>query len=138
MIGGGQRAGDGRAGAVRSLRSEEDLDGFFKAALEEVIVAGERNGRLGAYARFEGQVEAVDRVEEEERADTFVEIVAGAAEAVERGRFALQVCESCGAAVGVERAVAERGVGRGDDAGELAHGRLSPGRRQLAHCEQLD
>ena len=79
----------------------------------------------------------MDRIEEEERADAFVEIVARAAEAVEGGGFALQVRQSGGAAKGVERAVAERGVGRGDDAGELAHGRLSPGRRQLAHGQQL-
>src|ERR1039457_2734222 len=116
-----QRAGDGRAVAVCGLRRQEDFDGFFKAATEEVIIAAEWNRRLGADARFEGQVEAVDRVKEEESADTFVEIVAGAAETVEGGGFALQLCEGGGAAKGVEREVANGRVGRGDDAGELAH-----------------
>ena len=52
------------------------------------------------------QVEAVDRVEEEQRADALVEVVAGAAEAVERLALGEQLFERQLAAQRVERAVA--------------------------------
>ena len=108
VIGGGQRAGNGRAGAVGGLRRQEDFDRFFKPALQQVLVAAERNQRLRADARLERQVEAVDGVEEKQRAHAFVKIVAGAAEAVQGGAFVLQVRQRGGAAEGVQRAIAER------------------------------
>ena len=73
VIGGGQRAGDGGAGAVGGLRREEDLDGFFEAALQQVIVAAKGMRAWRADAGLEGQVEAVDGVEEKQGADAFVE-----------------------------------------------------------------
>ena len=41
-IAGGQSAGDRGAGTVFGLRGEKDFDGFFEAALEQVLIAGER------------------------------------------------------------------------------------------------
>ncbi len=46
MIGGGERAGEGGAGTVGRLGREKNLDGFFEAALQQVIVAGETGWTL--------------------------------------------------------------------------------------------
>ena len=42
-VGGGQRAGDGRARPVGGLGRQEDIDGLLEAALQQVGVAGEGN-----------------------------------------------------------------------------------------------
>ena len=47
MIGGGQGARNRRAGTVGGLCREEDFDGLFKAALQQMIVTAERDGSLG-------------------------------------------------------------------------------------------
>ena len=44
-VAGGQRAGDGGAGSALGLRGQEDIDGLFEAALEQVGVSGEGNRR---------------------------------------------------------------------------------------------
>ena len=44
-VGGGQGAGDGGARPVGGLRGEEDVDGLFEAALQQVGIAGEGNRR---------------------------------------------------------------------------------------------
>ena len=60
----------------------------------------------------QGQVEAVDGVEEEEGAHALVEVVAGAAEAVEGLAFGEQFGERQIAAEGVQRSVARLAAAR--------------------------
>ncbi len=110
-------------GPVRGLRGEEDIDGLFEPALEQAGVAGEGDGGAGGGFRPQGHVEAVDGVEEEEGAHALVEVVAGAAEAVEGLAFGGELGERHAAAEGVQGLVA-RLAGRGDDADEPAHERL--------------
>src|SRR5260370_22937822 len=103
---GGECAGNGGAGAALGLRGQEEIDGLFEAALEQVGISGERNrrGRCGGGAQR--NVEAVDGVQEKERAHAFVEVVAGAAEAIECLALGEQLFERCVAAHGIERVVA--------------------------------
>ena len=79
-IGGCESAGEPIAEAVRGLSGEKDTDGFFIASIEKAFDAGVGNERPGGCAfGTERKMEAVDRVEEEERANTVVEILAGMA-----------------------------------------------------------
>ena len=54
-VAGGQRTGDGGAGALFGLRGQKDLDGFFKAPLQQVLkpVKGNRR-RLRSAAECRG------------------------------------------------------------------------------------
>ena len=87
MVGGGEGAGDGVAGAFGGLDGEERVDGFFEPSVKEVFVAVEGDHAAVREPLFEGEVEPVDGVEEEEGADAFVEVVALTAEGVEFGAF---------------------------------------------------
>src|ERR1035441_1378111 len=80
----GQRAGDGGARPTPGLRGQEKIEGLFEAALEQVGISGERNRRGCRGAGPQRNVEAMDGVEKEERPHAFVEVVAGAAKAVQR------------------------------------------------------
>ena len=75
------------------LRGQEEIDGLFEAPLQQIGVAGEGNRRGRSGGGTQGNVEAVDGVEEEQRAHAFVEVVAGAAEAVERLALGEQLVE---------------------------------------------
>ena len=123
-VSGGERAGDDRARPLGALGGQELVDGLLEAALQKMDVAGVGNlrGRAGLLAQ--GHMEAVDGVEEEQRAHAFVEVVARAAEAVERGALGLQLRERQVAADCVQRAVANGGVARGDDGNQAAHCRF--------------
>ena len=83
VVAGGEGAGDSRAGPLFGLRGQEDVDGLLKAALQQVGISGERDERALAGGGPQGNVKAVDGVEEEQGADALVEVVAGAAEAIE-------------------------------------------------------
>ncbi len=75
-IGRGQRAGDGGAGSVAPAR-QENVDGFFEAALQKVDVAARRESAAAASAVLsQRKMEAMDGVQEEQRAHALVEIVA--------------------------------------------------------------
>ena len=85
--------------AVRLLRGEEQVDGFLEAAFEQVGIAVEGDqprSLLGQHAR---QVKAIDGIEEKERPDALIEVVALAAERVQRGAFGQQVRRACPAAI---------------------------------------
>jgi hypothetical protein len=64
---------------------------------------------------FRRQVETMNGVEEEERADALVEIVALAAEAVELVALGKQLLDRCRAAESFERQVADAGFRREDN-----------------------
>jgi hypothetical protein len=72
---------------------------------------------------FEGEVEPVDGVEEEEGADAFVEVVALTAEGVEFGAFGEKFRLGGAGAEVFEGAVAHDGILSGDDGDErTGHG----------------
>jgi len=122
VIGRSQRAGDAVARlASGDLRLQEDINRFFKAPLQEVGVSFEGDQRTIARVQVQRQVETVDGIEEEEGAHPLVQVIAGAPEAVQRGAFGQQLLFACAAADRVQRKVALRRVGRGDDADKLAH-----------------
>ena len=93
FVTGGERTGDGGARAPLDLRRQEDIDGLFEAALQQVRVSREGNRRGGPGGGAQRNVEAVDRVEKEERAHAFVQIVASAAESIERLALGQQLFE---------------------------------------------
>src|SRR5205085_4675734 len=100
----GQGTGDGRARSARGLGTEEDVDGLLETALQQMGIAGERNAGGGGGAGVAWQMEAMNGIQKKQRADPLVEIVAGAAEAVERVAFGQQLVEGGVGADGVERA----------------------------------
>src|SRR4051812_17417711 len=122
MVGDGEGAGDGVAGAFQGLNGEESVDGFFEAALKEVLEAFE--GDAGTYCVLRiacREMKAVEGVEEEEGADAFVEVFAFATEGVERGAFGQQLVGGEIGAGFLEGAVALGGVPGGDEADQLGH-----------------
>ena len=124
-IAGGQGAGDGGARSGGGLRREKDVDGLLESPLQQMGVAGERDGgadRSGGMARH---MKAMDGIEEEQGAYPLVEVIARAAEAVERRALGQQFIERGAAADGIERAVAFVGIGGGDNPGQPAHRPLS-------------
>jgi hypothetical protein len=100
------------------LFREEDVDGLFEASSEEVVVTVERHEatRLAEGAR---KMEAMDGVEEEERTDALVEVIAGTSEGVEMSAFLEEQLRSGVAADRVQCGAAHLGVVGGDDADEL-------------------
>ena len=75
----------------------------------------------GAGGEFGGEMEAVEGVEEEEGANTVIEVVGVAAELVEGVGFGEELLEGERLAGGGEGGVAGGGIGVGDEVGE--HGR---------------
>src|SRR5581483_7008647 len=68
---GGESARNLRARRGAVLR-QEDGDGFLEAALQQVSIAFVRNQRAAGSPGTKRQMEAVDGVEKEERANTLV------------------------------------------------------------------
>jgi len=95
LIGRGQRAGNPVARALRRLGPEKNVDRFLKPPLQQVFITFERNRRRprAIFARSEprGEVEAVDRVEKQQRPHPVIEVFALAAEPIERVRFRQQM-----------------------------------------------
>ena len=88
--------------------------------MEQLLVAAERDQGGGPVLRaggpeLLGQMEPVDRREEEQRADAFVEVLGLAAEAVELVAGGEQLGDRGGTARGIERLVAHRRIGGGDE-----------------------
>ena len=102
VVGGSEGGGDAIGWAVFFLNGEEGIDGFFKAAAEEVFVTVEWDGAGVAGGKFFGEIKAVDRLQEKDGTDAMVEVVRAAAEGVELGAL----CEQ------------GRGIERGADFGE--------------------
>ena len=126
-IGGGQGGREGSVGPAVFLDAQEGVDCFFEAASEQVFAAGEGDQPAGVGAGTVGQVEAVDGVEEEQRADLLVQVVVGTAKAVKGGTLLQERFEGKVAAEFVEGAIPLRRIGSGDDVGQEAHER-SPSR----------
>lgn len=64
----------------------------------------------------------MDGVEEKQRPHPLVEVIAAAPQLVERFALGQELVEGSRPGEPVERAIAGRRVGGGDDFGELAHG----------------
>ena len=114
-IGGGQGARDGGTGSLGGLDGREDSDGLFEAALEQGVIAGERNKRTRAAVELIRQVKAVNRIEEKQRAHALIKVVTGAAKSLERCALGEQLLRRRGAAECVVGAVSHLRVGGGDD-----------------------
>src|SRR6202011_1439166 len=78
-------AGQAIAGAVELLFGQEEVDGLVEAAQKQALMPFERHQADGRQRGLEGQVKAVEGVQEEQGPDALVEVVAVAAEAVEVG-----------------------------------------------------
>src|SRR5207244_13033078 len=91
VVGRGEGAGRGIVWALVLLRRQELVDGFLEPPLQQLLVAFERDvaagsGRCAAGAVQEPgrEMEAVDGVEKKQRAHALIEIVAPAADGIQR------------------------------------------------------
>ncbi len=90
----GERAGECVRGTAALLGDEKELDRLLESTAQEVYIAVEGNPTRPGHATHAergGKRETVDRVQEEERAHALVQVVAGAAEALETGGFGEQM-----------------------------------------------
>ncbi len=109
---------------------------LLEPPLEQVLVAFERNQTAGRAVCLVGldpdrQVEAMQGVEEEQRSDALVQIVAAATEGVQLSSRGQQLVQRGTAAQNVQRLVAKGRVSGGDDTDQVWHhgGRVTkPGR----------
>ena len=79
------RRGDRIGGAVAPLHRQKLVQRLFKPAAEQMQMTLVGNAAAGHLGQFLRQVIAVDRAQKERGPDTLVEVLAGAAESVERG-----------------------------------------------------
>ena len=124
-VAGGQRTGDGGAGAMLSFGGEKDLNGFLKAAFEQVFKTGKWDERGRGRCRKAWNMKAMDGVKKEERPDALVEVVAASAEIVEFAAFGKELVECQAPAQGIEGDIALVPSG-GDDCGKAAHEEAPP------------
>ncbi len=112
--------GEGAGQCVVERLGQEDVDSLLEAAFEQIRVAIKRHQAAGGEPWFQRQVKAIDGIKEEEGAHPFVEVVAGAPEAVEGGALVQQLCQRRGAAKGVQGTIADGRVRGGNDLNEFA------------------
>src|SRR6185369_13277585 len=91
LAGGGQCRGERRVDAVAALLVVQERDRLLEAAGEQVAVRRGRHVRRRAALEAIGEAEAVDRVEEEQRAHALVEVSGPVAELLERGALAQEL-----------------------------------------------
>ena len=116
----GQRAGNRVARAGDFLNGKKLFQRLLKPALEQMLKALEGNHPVRARRQFPGEMKAVDRVKEEQRADALVKIFAAPAEGVQFRARGQQFVRRGAGANGVERLVADFRIRRGDDVDERA------------------
>ena len=107
-----QRAREGGARSRGGLGGKENVHSFFEPPLQQIGVAGKRNQRSPALPS--GDVEAMNGVQEEQRPHALVEVVARAAEMVERRAFFEQGFKRRRPAQRVQRPIASRRIARRD------------------------
>ena len=112
---GGEGAREGFARAGGLLRGGEDRDRFLEAAFEQVAESVVGHAAESWQLRTRGQVVAVNRGEEEERADAFVEIGFAAPIGVEFGARREQLGDGATVTPPVDGLVASRGIGGLDE-----------------------
>ena len=106
MINGCQRARDGFTGTDVFLDLEKLFQRFLKTALQQVLKALERDHARRPGRQFPGQMETVNRIEEKQGPDPFVEVVAAAAKGLQFRSGSQQfICGQRGAN-GVKRLIA--------------------------------
>lgn len=118
MVGGSEGRADGITGAFLSLFGQEGIDGFFKAASEEIFVAGEGNGAGVFGGEFVGEVEAVDCLQKKDGPHAVVEVTGATAEGVELLALGKERCWIEPGTCFGQRAVAQGGIVRRDDGNE--------------------
>ncbi len=107
--------------ALPLLFGQEFADGFFEAPFQQMDVALEGNAALRRRGLALRDLEAVNRIEEEQRAHALVEVVRAAAELLQRSALAHQIRERKLRAERLQRLVADSRVRRGDDLDQAAH-----------------
>ena len=108
VVGVGERGGQPVARALPGLEREEGVDRFLEPPMEQLLVAAERD-QGGGPDRRTGGPELLGQT------DAFVEVLGLAAEAVELVAGGEQFGDRGGAARGIERLVAHRRIGGGDE-----------------------
>ncbi len=120
----GQRAGDRIARPLRLLHAEKAVNRFLEPALQQMLVAGERDEAFAIQTELRRQVKSVDRIQEEQRPDPFVQAVGLPTKRIERRTLRQKLLERGVAHRDIEGLVADAGVFGGDDGDELAHARF--------------
>jgi len=118
VVGGGEGAGEGVAGALCAALFVVDGEGLLEAAGEGELVAGVGDEAAAARGVVRRQVVTVDGGEEEDRADAVVEVGSGAAEVLELRAMAFERGGVGGAAEGVEGVAGDgAALGEGEEDG---------------------
>ncbi len=119
-------------GRARGRERQQRVNGFVKTALENVRQHFRRHGFPGRHAGFVRQMETVNRVQKKMRPHPLVQVVAFAAELIQRCGFRHQLRRAGPLAKAIERPVpALAGSGR-DDADQLAHCGFEPAGSSIA------
>ena len=84
MVGRGECTAQCVARSGGPLRGGKEVDCFLEAALQQLLVAMKGDLSTARQLRSRRQVEAMNRVEKEERANTIVEVLALAPEGIQR------------------------------------------------------
>jgi hypothetical protein len=111
VIGGSEGGTEGIAGTLGGLGAEEGVDGFFETAVQELLIAVERDMAAGFQVRAGRKVEAVEGGEEKEGADPVVEVIAVPAEVVEDSSFPKELGDGEPITKGVKGLIADGGIG---------------------------
>ncbi len=122
-VGNSQRAGQRRVGALPLLFGEKLADRLLETPLQQVDVAVERDAPLRRRPLALWNLEAVNRVEEEQRADTLVEVLRSAPELLELRALPHQIRQRQIRAQSFQRPVADLRVRSRDDLDQAAHER---------------
>ncbi len=119
VIGGGQPAGDGVAGAVLFLTGEKHFDRLFEAPLQQMGVGLKGDEPAQIHSRLERQMKTMNGVKKKQGAYPFVKVVTAPAEIFQILALGQQLLQRRAPAKGVERLVARGSVGGGDDVSEF-------------------
>ena len=119
-----ESARDAVARPLGGLNGEKRVDGFLEPTGEEVLettvgnVTVARDGDRRLNREPWRDVEALEGVQEEQRPDAVVEVLAPPSEGVELGALGHELREAHPAARGIERPVAQSCFGGGDEFGQ--------------------
>jgi len=115
VVGRGQGRAEPVGRPVRLLVAEKGVDRLLEPPAEELLEPVERDEGLGAAGtQPAGQMEPVDRGEQEERPDPLIEVFRAAPERLERLAGRPQFLQRSSRGPGIERPVADGGILGGD------------------------
>ena len=125
LIGRGQGARQS-CGRAHGRERQQSVNGFMETPLQNLRQRFRRHGLPGRHAGFIRQMEAVNRVQKKLRPHPLVQVVAFAAEPVERHSLLHQLRDACLLAKAIERPVPALAGNGGDDADQLTHCGFEP------------